>query len=100
MQQLDLAIQAVFRSWNTDRAVHYRRIEDIPDDLGTAVNVQTMVFGNMGDDSGSGVAFTRDPVSGEPDIWASCVISRVRTPRPLVGGMMTGLLELTISAKR
>ena len=63
-EQLDLAIRAVFDSWNTDRARLYRRQERIPDDLGTAVNVQAMVFGNFGMDSGSGVAFTRDPASG------------------------------------
>jgi pyruvate,orthophosphate dikinase len=63
--QLRHAIEAVFRSWNGDRARVYRREEKIPDDLGTAVNVQTMVFGNKGDDSGTGVAFTRDPATGE-----------------------------------
>ncbi|GAA4381803.1 pyruvate, phosphate dikinase [Nocardioides caricicola] len=63
-EQLDLAVRAVFDSWNTDRARLYRRQERIPDDLGTAVNVQAMVFGNFGMDSGSGVAFTRDPASG------------------------------------
>lgn len=62
--QLDLAIRAVFNSWNTDRAKIYRRQERIPDDLGTAVNVGTMVFGNKGSDSGTGVAFTRDPATG------------------------------------
>lgn len=64
-EQLDLAVRAVFESWNTDRARLYRRQERIPEDLGTAVNVQAMVFGNFGMDSGSGVAFTRDPASGE-----------------------------------
>ncbi len=68
-EQLDLAVQAVFDSWNTDRAVLYRRQERIPDDLGTAVNVQSMVFGNQGSDSGSGVAFTRDPASGAQGIY-------------------------------
>ena len=63
-EQLDLAVRAVFDSWNTERAVLYRRQERIPEDLGTAVNVQAMVFGNRGMDSGSGVAFTRDPASG------------------------------------
>ena len=63
-EQLDLAVRAVFDSWNTDRAVLYRRQERIPSDLGTAVNVQAMVFGNLGMDSGTGVAFTRDPASG------------------------------------
>ncbi|MCF4121492.1 pyruvate, phosphate dikinase [Antribacter sp. KLBMP9083] len=63
-EQLDLAIEAVFGSWNTGRARLYRRRERIPDDLGTAVNVVAMVFGNLGDDSGTGVSFTRDPSSG------------------------------------
>ncbi len=63
-EQLDLAIEAVFDSWNTDRARLYRRRERIPDDLGTAVNVVTMVFGNLGEDSGTGVCFTRDPSTG------------------------------------
>src|SRR6202165_263381 len=62
--QLREAIEAVFRSWNTDRAKTYRRLERIPDDLGTAVNVQMMVFGNMGRTSGTGVAFTRNPITG------------------------------------
>ena len=65
-EQLSLAITAVFDSWNTDRAKLYRRQERIPEDLGTAVNVVTMVFGNRGDSSGTGVAFTRDPASGNP----------------------------------
>jgi pyruvate, orthophosphate dikinase len=68
-EQLDLAIEAVFRSWNAERAVLYRRQERIPADLGTAVNVVAMVFGNLGDDSGTGVAFTRDPASGEQGIY-------------------------------
>lgn len=68
-EQLDLAIRAVFDSWNTERARLYRRQERIPEDLGTAVNVQAMVFGNFGMDSGSGVAFTRDPASGEQGVY-------------------------------
>ncbi|MDQ1462148.1 MAG: pyruvate, orthophosphate dikinase, partial [Actinomycetota bacterium] len=64
-EQLRYAIDAVFKSWNGRRARDYRRMEKIPDDLGTAVNVQTMVFGNKGDDSGTGVAFTRNPSTGE-----------------------------------
>jgi pyruvate,orthophosphate dikinase len=64
-EQLDLAVRAVFESWNTERAILYRRQERIPGDLGTAVNVQAMVFGNLGPGSGTGVAFTRDPASGE-----------------------------------
>ncbi len=68
-EQMDLAIHAVFDSWNTDRARLYRRQERIPEDLGTAVNVQAMVFGNFGMDSGSGVAFTRDPASGNQGVY-------------------------------
>jgi pyruvate,orthophosphate dikinase len=90
-QQLQLAIEAVFRSWNNERARTYRRIENIPDHLGTAVNVQSMVFGNMGDDSGSGVAFTRDPVGGERQVWGEYltnaqgedVVAGTRTPTPV-----------------
>ena len=65
-EQLDMAVRAVFESWNGDRARLYRRRERIPNDLGTAVNVCTMVFGNLGEDSGTGVAFTRDPATGAP----------------------------------
>jgi pyruvate,orthophosphate dikinase len=68
-EQLDLAIRAVFESWNTDRARVYRRQEHIPDDLGTAVNVVTMVFGNLGEGSGTGVAFTRDPATGRQGVY-------------------------------
>lgn len=68
-EQLDLAIRAVFESWNAERAVVYRRQERIPADLGTAVNVVSMVFGNLGADSGTGVAFTRDPASGAQGIY-------------------------------
>ncbi|HWB35543.1 MAG TPA: pyruvate, phosphate dikinase, partial [Rugosimonospora sp.] len=68
-EQMELAIRAVFDSWNADRAVLYRRQERIPADLGTAVNVVAMVFGNLGPDSGTGVAFTRDPASGEQGIY-------------------------------
>ncbi len=91
MRQLELAIRAVFDSWDNERAKTYRRIEKIPDDLGTAVNIQAMVFGNMGDDSGSGVAFTRDPVSGEKQLWGEYltnaqgedVVAGTRTPTPV-----------------
>jgi pyruvate,orthophosphate dikinase len=68
-EQMDLAIRAVFNSWNADRAILYRRQERIPADLGTAVNIVTMVFGNLGMDSGTGVAFTRDPGSGQQGIY-------------------------------
>ncbi|MFC5369660.1 pyruvate, phosphate dikinase [Arcanobacterium bovis] len=67
--QLDMAVEAVFRSWNTDRARIYRRREHIPNNLGTAVNVQTMVFGNMGEGSGTGVCFTRDPSTGHSGVY-------------------------------
>src|SRR5260370_34560455 len=68
-EQMDLAIKAVFDSWNADRAVLYRRQERIPADLGTAVDVVAMVFGNLGDDSGTGVAFTRDPGTGAQGVY-------------------------------
>jgi len=68
-EQMDLAVRAVFESWNTERAVIYRRQERIPSDLGTAVNICSMVFGNLGMDSGTGVAFTRDPASGAQGIY-------------------------------
>jgi pyruvate,orthophosphate dikinase len=68
-EQMDMAIRAVFDSWNTERAVIYRRQERIPTDLGTAVNICTMVFGNLGMDSGTGVAFTRDPASGAQGVY-------------------------------
>jgi len=68
-EQLRMAIEAVFRSWNNDRAKVYRRQYAIPDDLGTAVNVVAMVFGNLGEDSGTGVAFTRDPATGEKGVY-------------------------------
>ena len=88
MQQLELAIRAVFNSWNNERAFRYREIEKIPHDLGTAVNVQTMVFGNMGDTSGTGVAFTRDASTGEKKISGEYlvnaqgedVVAGIRTP--------------------
>jgi pyruvate,orthophosphate dikinase len=68
-EQMDLAIQAVFGSWNSERAILYRRQERIPSDLGTAVTVCSMVFGNLGMDSGTGVAFTRDPATGQPGVY-------------------------------
>jgi pyruvate, orthophosphate dikinase len=87
-QQLELAIQAVFRSWNGRRARDYRRINKIADDLGTAVNVQAMVFGNLGFDSGTGVAFTRNPSTGEHELYGEYltnaqgedVVAGIRTP--------------------
>ncbi|NMW65935.1 pyruvate, phosphate dikinase [Mobiluncus mulieris] len=73
--QLDMAIEAVFRSWNSERARIYRRRERIPHELGTAVNIVTMVFGNMGEDSGTGVCFTRDPSSGRPGVYGDILMN-------------------------
>jgi pyruvate, orthophosphate dikinase len=89
--QLRDAIEAVFRSWNTDRAKTYRRMERIPDDLGTAVNVQMMVFGNMGSTSGTGVAFTRNPITGKKELYGDYlanaqgedVVAGVRDTEPI-----------------
>ena len=74
-KQLDLAIEAVFNSWNTERAVIYRRREKISNELGTAVNVQTMVFGNLGDTSGTGVCFTRDPSTGHSGVYGDYLVN-------------------------
>jgi pyruvate, orthophosphate dikinase len=90
-EQLRRAIEAVFASWNTPRAQVYRRAHEIPDDLGTAVNVVQMVFGNKGEHSGTGVAFTRDPSTGEPGVVGEFllnaqgedVVAGIRTPEPL-----------------
>jgi len=90
-QQLVLARDAVFRSWNGARAVHYRRINKIPDDLGTAVNVVSMVFGNLGETSGTGVGFTRNPATGAKEFYGEFlvnaqgedVVAGVRTPTPI-----------------
>lgn len=90
-EQLRRAVLAVFQSWNGERARLYRRREHIPDDLGTAVNVQTMVFGNLGPDSGSGVAFTRDPATGHvglygdylPNAQGEDVVAGIRNTVPL-----------------
>ncbi len=75
LEQMRLATEAVFRSWNGKRAVDYRRAENIPDDLGTAVNIVTMVFGNMGNDSGTGVAFTRNPINGEAAVYGEYLLN-------------------------
>ena len=91
MQQLWGGIGAVFASWNGKRAISYRRIEGIPDQWGTAVTVQTMVFGNMGDDSATGVAFTRNPGNGDPHFYGEYlinaqgedVVAGIRTPAPI-----------------
>ena len=89
--QLEGGIRAVFKSWNGKKAVSYRRIEGIPEDWGTAVNVQTMVFGNMGENSATGVAFTRDPATGDNKFYGEWlinaqgedVVAGIRTPNPL-----------------
>ncbi|MDQ7843785.1 MAG: pyruvate, phosphate dikinase [Armatimonadota bacterium] len=89
--QLEMAIRAVFDSWNNPRAVTYRTVNKIPHDLGTAVNVQTMVFGNMGSTSGTGVAFTRNPATGEKRVYGEYllnaqgedVVAGIRTPKPI-----------------
>ena len=89
--QLMEAVKAVFRSWDNPRAIVYRRMNDIPGDWGTAVNVQAMVFGNMGNTSGTGVAFTRDPSTGEKGIFGEYlinaqgedVVAGIRTPQPI-----------------
>lgn len=90
-EQLNMARDAVFASWNNKRAISYRRINKISDDWGTAVNVQTMVFGNMGNNSGTGVGFTRDPSTGEKILYGEYllnaqgedVVAGIRTPKPL-----------------
>ena len=89
--QLMEAVKAVFRSWNNARAITYRRLNDIPGSWGTAVNVQEMVFGNMGDDCGTGVAFTRNPATGENKLFGEYlmnaqgedVVAGIRTPQPI-----------------
>ena len=90
MQLLE-AVKAVFRSWDNPRAIYYRRVNDIPSSWGTAVNVQSMVFGNMGEQSGTGVAFTRDPATGEKKLYGEYlmnaqgedVVAGIRTPQPI-----------------
>ncbi len=91
VEQLNLAINAVFQSWNNKRAITYRKLNKIDDNLGTAVNVQEMVFGNMGNDSGTGVAFTRNPSTGEKEYYGEYllnaqgedVVAGIRTPHPI-----------------
>jgi pyruvate,orthophosphate dikinase len=91
LEQLRMAVEAVFRSWNNERAIVYRRINKIADDLGTAVNVQMMVFGNMGFDCGTGVMFTRNPSTGENVLYGEYminaqgedVVAGIRTPKPI-----------------
>ncbi len=91
INQLELSITAVFRSWRNQRAVVYRRLHNIPENLGTAVNIQSMVYGNMGDTSGTGVAFTRNPANGENTLYGEYlmnaqgedVVAGIRTPEPI-----------------
>ena len=107
LQQLDMAKDAVFASWNNKRAINYRRIHKIPEHWGTAVNVQSMVFGNMGEDSGTGVGFTRNPATGEKGIYGEYllnaqgedVVAGIRTPRPLsqLKDDMPGIYEELVS---
>ncbi|MBV9764048.1 MAG: pyruvate, phosphate dikinase [Acidobacteriaceae bacterium] len=90
-EQLTLSRDAVFNSWNTPKAIYYRRMEKIPDSIGTAANVQAMVFGNMGDNSGTGVGFTRNPSTGEKTFYGEFlvnaqgedVVAGIRTPQPI-----------------
>ena len=90
-EQLVLAIEAVFKSWNNPRAIYYRHLNDIPSDWGTAVNVQAMVFGNMGETSGTGVAFSRNPATGAKELYGEYlinaqgedVVAGIRTPSPI-----------------
>ena len=92
IEQLQLAVEAVFGSWNTTRAVRYREVEGIRGLLGTAVNVQAMAYGNMGEDSGTGVAFTRNPSTGKNEFYGEFlinaqgedVVAGIRTPQPVV----------------
>ena len=91
IEQLHIAVSAVFKSWNNDRAIVYRRLNSIPNDLGTAVNIQAMAFGNMGETSGTGVAFSRNPSTGKNEIFGEFlmnaqgedVVAGIRTPEPM-----------------
>ncbi|MFA5156081.1 MAG: pyruvate, phosphate dikinase [Candidatus Omnitrophota bacterium] len=108
MQQLWGGISAVFASWNGKRAISYRRIENIPDEWGTAVNVQTMVFGNMGNDSATGVAFTRNPGNGEPYFYGEYlinaqgedVVAGIRTPAPINESSKSGQNKELVSLEK
>lgn len=110
-EQLFLAVHAVFNSWRNERAQYYRRIQGIPDSLGTAVTVQAMVFGNTGSDSGTGVGFTRDPSTGDPKIFGEFlpnaqgedIVAGTRTPMPiaaLASSMPEVYCELSAIARR
>ena len=113
-EQLRMAIDAVFASWNNRRAISYRKINKIPEHWGTAVNVQTMVFGNMGDSSGTGVGFTRDPATGEKKLYGEYlinaqgedVVAGIRTPQPFstlkekMPAIYTELVDITEKLER
>ncbi|GAH65347.1 unnamed protein product, partial [marine sediment metagenome] len=113
-EQLRMAIDAVFASWNNKRAISYRKINKIPEHWGTAVNVQTMVFGNMGDSSGTGVGFTRDPATGEKKLYGEYlinaqgedVVAGIRTPQPFstlkekMPAIYTELVDITEKLER
>jgi len=113
-EQLRLSINAVFKSWNNPRAVTYRRLNHIPDDLGTAVNVQLMVFGNIGEKSGTGVGFTRNPATGDKVLYGEYllnaqgedVVAGVRTPSPItkleseMPGVYRELKDITTNLER
>ncbi len=108
-EQLTLAINAVFNSWNNDRAIKYRQINHITGLLGTAVNVQAMVFGNLGEDSGTGVCFTRNPSTGENKFWGEFlnnaqgedVVAGIRTPMPIerIDEFIPGIYEQLLKIK-
>jgi pyruvate,orthophosphate dikinase len=108
-EQLEMAINAVFGSWMNERAIEYRRIYRIPEDWGTAVNVQAMVFGNMGEDSGTGVFFTRNPATGENEIFGEFllnaqgedVVAGIRTPMPIseLARLMPAVYEQLLKAR-
>jgi len=107
-EQLEGSIKAVFKSWNGKKAVSYRRIEGIPDDWGTAVNVQAMVFGNMGDTSATGVAFTRNPATGENLFYGEWlvnaqgedVVAGIRTPSPLMTKLRTNRISTFTACRK
>lgn len=107
-EQLFLAIEGVFKSWNNDRAIYYRKVNNIPDNIGTAVTVQSMVFGNLGNKSGTGVAFSRNPMSGEKEVFGEYlinaqgedVVAGIKTPSPIskLKGEMPSVYEKFIQS--
>ncbi len=96
-KQLQMAIEAVFNSWNNQRAIRYRKLNNIPMDWGTAVNVQTMVYGNMGETSGTGVAFTRDPATGKKEFFGEYLMNA--QGEDVVAGIRTPLTITTLAHK-